>query len=77
MALNGRIRLTAKGSAMQREAKPQRLTYGEAEQVAHDLARVWPGMTGSDVVPTHEALTDVVQRVQRKAREIIAEREEG
>jgi hypothetical protein len=62
---------------MQRETAPRRLTYDEAEQVAQDLARVWPGMTGSDIVPTHEALTDVVQRVQRKAREIIAERGEG
>lgn len=55
--------------------KPQ-LTYDEAEQVAADLARVWPGLTGLSITPPIEALTDLVQRVLRKEREIIKAREE-
>lgn len=55
--------------------KPQ-LTYDEAEQVAADLARVWPGLTGLSITPPIEALTDLVQRVLRKEREVIAARQE-
>lgn len=51
------------------------LTYDEAEAVAIDLARVWAGITGIGTVPSTETLADLVQRVQRKAREQIAARE--
>lgn len=51
------------------------LTYDEAERIALDLARVWPGMTGQASAPSIEALTDLVQRVLRKEREIIKGRE--
>lgn len=51
------------------------LTFEEAEAVAADLARVWPGMTGISAVPKVELLADLVQRTNRKSREIIAARE--
>lgn len=56
---------------------PAHLSYTEAEIVATDLARVWTGLTGSQQVPTVETLTDLVQRVQRKAREVVAGREDA
>ncbi|WP_260927434.1 hypothetical protein [Novosphingobium sp. 9] len=51
------------------------LTFEEAEAVAADLARVWPGMTGIAAVPKVEMLADLVQRTNRKSREIIVARE--
>lgn len=52
-----------------------KLTFTEAEAVARDLERGWPGLTNADQVPSIEALTDIVQRVLRKAREVVLERE--
>ncbi|WP_374412673.1 hypothetical protein [Novosphingobium colocasiae] len=53
------------------------LTYAEAEVIAADLERVWPGMTGMNAVPKTEAIADIVQRTLRKAREIIAARDDA
>lgn len=51
------------------------LHFEEAEIVAKDLERCWIGLTGLDSIPSIETLTDVVQRVQRKAREVLADRD--
>jgi hypothetical protein len=51
-----------------------RLTVAEECLVAADLARCWVGLTGSQQLPPSEALIDLVQRVQRKSRQVIAER---
>lgn len=53
------------------------LRFDEAETVAADLARVWTSLTGITEIPQAETLTDLVQRVQRKAREVIAGREDS
>lgn len=55
---------------------PSILTYEEAELVAADLARGWSGLTGATTVPKIETLTDLVQRVIRKADEVVSERGE-
>lgn len=57
-------------------SRPPVLSYDEAEKVAEDLGRVWLGLTGASQVPSTETLTDLVQRVQRKAREVVASRPE-
>lgn len=51
------------------------LTYQEAEKVAADLARGWTGLTGATATPKVETLADLVQRVIRKASEVVAARE--
>lgn len=55
-------------------SRPPVLSYEEAEKVAQDLSRVWLGLTGAAQLPSTETLTDLVQRVQRKAREVVASR---
>lgn len=62
--------------AMQ-ESKSLHLKFEEAELVAQDLQRVWQGLTGLNDIPPVETLGDLVQRTLRKAREIIAAREEA
>ena len=52
-----------------------KLTYSEAEAVAADLARGWQGITGAATTPPLEALTDLVQRVMRKAADVVDARE--
>lgn len=56
---------------MTRRKKLKPLTFEEAEIVAEDLARAWESITGSHVTPPIETLADIVQRVQRRAAEII------
>jgi len=58
------------------QAAPSILTYEEAELVAADLARGWLGLTGATTVPKIETLADLVQRVIRKADEVVLERGE-
>ena len=53
------------------------LTADEEQSVAADLARCWTGLTGSNYVPSAEALVDLVQRVQRKARQVVTSRAAG
>lgn len=58
------------------QAAPSILTYDEAEKVAADLVRGWTGLTGSTEIPSIETLADLVQRVIRKADEVVSERGE-
>jgi hypothetical protein len=60
---------------MPQQIEVPKLTFDEAEQVARDLERGWLGLTNADQVPSIEALTDIVQRVLRKAREVVEGRE--
>ena len=53
------------------------LSFDEAELVAADILRVWTGMTGLTEAPKAENVADMVQRMLRKSREIIAERPEA
>jgi hypothetical protein len=47
------------------------LTYDEAEQVASNIAKAWPGLTGEAKAPDLLQIADLVQRVMRLAEAVI------
>lgn len=57
------------------EPKSLHLSFDEAEAVAADLARVWPGITGLAETPKTEQIADLVQRTLRKTRDLIDARD--
>ena len=53
--------------------RPPHLTAEEEQRIAARLACHWPGLIGGEAPPA-EALTELVQLVQRVARQAVASR---